>query len=124
MFQQLIDTFLAVARPVIDQQAMLAGWTYYVVVFWFLVAKLGFLTFVIVSHKRDLDRTGRVSAATFKKAAWVMVPALTILGFDLFVVGPANLTAFRSPAQPRVETVAADEEQNEFALSLLESGQQ
>lgn len=121
MFQQLTEMFFSLLRPLADQQAVLAGWTYYLVAGWFLLAKLGFLGFVFLSHKRDLDRTGRVSLTTFKKAAWVMVPALMILGFDLFVVGPANLTAQHSVKASA--PLAASDAENDYALSLLESGQ-
>lgn len=119
MLQQLTEMILAGARPIVEQQAVLAGWTYYVIAFWFIAVKLGIFAFLFVSHKKDLDRAGRVSVTTFKKAAWVMVPALMILGFDAFVVGPANLTAGSNIAD--VQAVGGE---NEFVLSLLEQGRE
>lgn len=98
-----------------EQQAVLAGWTYYVIAFWFIAVQLGIFAFLIVSHKKDLDRAGRISRATFKKAAWALVPALMIAGFDLYVVGPANLTAGAKTAQ--VQPIS---DEGEVALSLLE----
>ncbi|MCA9910791.1 MAG: hypothetical protein KC519_19180 [Anaerolineae bacterium] len=119
MFQQFTEMLLAGARPIMEQQAILAGWTYYVIAFWFLAVQLGIFAFLVVSHKKDLDRAGRVSLATFKKAAWVMVPALMIAGFDLFVVVPANLTAGQKTAQ--VQPAGGE---GEVALSLLEQEQE